>query len=97
MTKEFKTWNDAVLIPTEKLTFTDWNINSMSDEEFAALCHEIQEHGFDEPCQVVPVGDKYLVLGGEHRTRASLALGLEHVPCCIKENLTDAEEKDLII
>src|SRR5271168_1044658 len=94
----FKTWDEAVIIPVEKLVLTNWNTNTMDTEEYAALCAEIKDSGFDEPCQVVPIkGDKYLVLGGEHRYKASIANGLKDVPCVIKKHLTGAEEKELML
>jgi ParB-like chromosome segregation protein Spo0J len=96
--KDFKTWDGAIVIPIDKLILCDWNCNVMADEEFAALCLEIKDGGFDEPCQVVPVkDDKYLVLGGEHRVRGAVANGFKELPCVIKKHLTGAEEKDLII
>jgi ParB-like chromosome segregation protein Spo0J len=99
--EDLKSWNEAVVIPTDKLILTDWNCNSMDDEEFAALCMEIKDGGFDEPCQVVPLKGKnegkYLVLGGEHRYKASLANGKKEVPCIIKTHLADAAEKELML
>lgn len=103
MSKEenFKSWSEAVIIPIDKLVLTDWNTNVMEKEEFAALCQEIKEGGFDEPCQVVPLkgknAGKYLVLGGEHRYKASIANGKREIPCVVKEHLSDAEEKELML
>src|SRR5579859_441811 len=99
--ENLKTWDEAVLIPVDKLVLTDWNTNVMDDGEYAALCQEIKTGGFDEPCQVVPLKgknkDKFLVLGGEHRYKASIANGKKEVPCVIKKHLSDAEEKDLML
>lgn len=82
-------WAEARLVPAEMLVLTDWNCNEMSDSAFATLVDQIEENGFDEPCQVVPIveGDdagKYLVTGGEHRYKACIALEESHVPCVLK-------------
>lgn len=103
MAKEenFKSWDKAIMIPLDKLVLTDWNTNVMEPEEFAALCQEIKTGGFDEPCQVVPLRGKnegkYLVLGGEHRYKATLSSGKKEIPCVVKEHLSDAEEKELML
>lgn len=94
-------WDGAVLIPIEDLVPTWWNVNVMDGPEFAALIEEIKDGGFDEPCQVVPVQDgdnkgRYLILGGEHRYKASLSLRTEKVPCVIKKHLTGADEETLM-
>lgn len=101
MAKEkLKTWSGAVMLPLESLVLCSWNCNVMHDREFAELCQEIKSGGFDEPCQVVPLKDenegKYLVLGGEHRYKASIANNLKEIPCVIKKHLTDADEKELM-
>ena len=91
-------WEGAVLIPVDDLVLCDWNVNEMDDPEFAALLEEVREGGFDEPGQVVPLPDeKYLLLGGEHRKRVCLALEMTHMPCVIKEHLSDADEETLMM
>lgn len=86
------------MIPVDQLEFTDWNVNEMGDAEFAELVAEIEEGGFDESLQVIPLpGDKerYLVPSGEHRVRAAIALEMEAVPCVLKVHLTEADEADI--
>jgi ParB family chromosome partitioning protein len=94
-------WDEAVLIPIEDLVPTYWNVNVMDEAEFATLIEEIKDGGFDEPCQVVPVQDgdnkgRYLILGGEHRYKASISLRSEKIPCVIKKHLTGADEETLM-
>lgn len=92
---EFKPWLGAVLIPLDRLLFTDWNVNEMSDAEFSELVSEIEHGGFDEPGQIVPAKDKpgyFILLGGEHRARACRALNISEMPCVLKAHLTDADE-----
>jgi len=92
---EFKPWLGAVLVPLDRLLFTDWNVNEMSDAEFSELVSEIEQGGFDEPGQIVPAKDKpgfFVLLGGEHRARACKALGINEMPCVLKTHLSDADE-----
>ena len=105
MTTEFKTWEGAVEMPTDLLVFTDWNCNEMSEQKLAHLQQEIEnaenpsDHHFDEPIQVVPLKDmpgKYLVLGGEHRTKIARALDMETVPCVIRHDLADKPRAELM-
>lgn len=98
---QFEKWEEAVLIPIEDLVPCWWNVNVMEGAEFATLIEEIKDGGFDEPCQVVPVQDgdnkgRYLILGGEHRYKASISLRAETVPCVIKTHLTGADEETLM-
>jgi uncharacterized ParB-like nuclease family protein len=99
--QDLESWKGAVLIPIDQLVPTSWNVNEMDEPEFAALIEEIRDGGFDEPCQVVPIKEgqdagKYLILGGEHRYKASAANGIEQIPCVIKEHLTNADEATLM-
>lgn len=93
-----KVWDKALLIPIDKLVYTDWNANELSEEGMAALMEDIQQGGFDEPCHVVPIeNDQYLVLGGEHRTRALSALDQTEVPCIVRTDLVGKPRGDLIL
>jgi ParB-like nuclease family protein len=106
MTAEFTTWKKAVEIPTDRLVFTDWNCNEMSEIKLAHLQDEIQNEvdptdpHFDEPLQVIPIKEsegKYLVLGGEHRTKIARALNMPAVPCVIRHDLAKLSRKDLML
>lgn len=103
---QYKTWEKAVLIPITELVFTDWNCNVMTAEKQAELIASIEnttdpnDPRFDEPLQVVPVegmANKWLVLGGEHRTKAMTALNQTHIPCVIREDLAGKSRKDLML
>lgn len=105
---EFKTWQKAVEIPTELLVFTDWNCNEMSQPTLAHLQADIQndedpeDPHFDEPLQVIPINEgedkgKYLVLGGEHRTKIARSLQMKAVPCVIRHDLAKLDRKELML
>lgn len=55
----------------------------MSDEEFNALCENIQEVGMVGAVQVVENNDRYMIIGGEHRWRAAKVLGHRTIKCDI--------------
>jgi hypothetical protein len=97
----FATWEGAVLIPVDALVLCDWNVNEMDEPEFAALLEAVRDGGFDEPGQVVPITEgedkgKFRLLGGEHRKKVCLALEMTHMPCVVKEHLSDADEEALM-
>lgn len=101
---EFQTWERAVLLPIKDLVLTDWNCNEMSPTQQAELVASIENSDspdnphFDEPLQVVPIkDDKWLVLGGEHRTKAMTALNQEQVPCVIRHDLAGKSRKELML
>lgn len=82
----------TALIPNEN------NTNQMSDNELARLIKEIQDEGFMVPLNVIPLPEnKFLILGGEHRWKASKVLGMSYVPCIIHkaEKWTDMDNVDL--
>lgn len=75
---------DFVELPPSQLEPNDWNAQDMDEATFTRLVDEIANVGFIEPIQVVQVGeDRYRIIGGEHRWKASLELKLETVPCII--------------
>ena len=102
---KFEVWEKAVLVPIERLVFTDWNCNEMSPERQAQLVASIEntddpnDPRFDEPLQIVPVegDDKYLVLGGEHRTKAMAILNQTHIPCVIRQDFIGKSRKELML
>lgn len=108
MTKaaEFNTWQKAIEIPTGFLVFTDWNCNEMTEQKLAHLQAEIEnkedpeDPHFDEPLQVIPLKEsdnKFLVLGGEHRTKIARALNMQTVPCVVRHDLANLSRKELML
>ncbi len=49
--------------------------------DMADLISSIKEKGVLEPVLVRPTGDKYQIIAGERRYRASLEAGLSQIPC----------------
>lgn len=59
------------------------NPNQMSNAGFEGLVKDISTDGMIDPIQVVQTGDRYLVVGGEHRLRACRVLGYTKIPAVV--------------
>ncbi|MGN0771460.1 MAG: ParB/RepB/Spo0J family partition protein [Christensenellales bacterium] len=60
------------------------------------LAQSIKNHGVIQPILVTAVGNKYQIVAGERRYRASKIAGLEKVPVIIK-NLTNQQRKEIAL
>ncbi|MEG2810671.1 MAG: ParB/RepB/Spo0J family partition protein, partial [Akkermansia sp.] len=63
-----------------------------TEEQLAELMESIREHGIIQPLIVRKNGDKYELIAGERRWRASGILGLSSVPAIIRE----ASDRDVL-
>lgn len=91
--------NEAVRIPVACLHPNEWNPNEQDEDTFNQLTAEIEEDGFDDPLLVVPCGcsliaqEHYKIIGGEHRWHSAKVLGMEELPCFVKENWDEQKQK----
>lgn len=60
-----------------------------SDDELVELAESIEQHGLIQPIAVRKVGDRYQLISGERRTRASKLAGLPTIKAQVYENLDD--------
>ena len=68
-------------VPTEKVDASELQVRThFDDAEIAALAHSIKEHGVLQPILVVQDGDRYKVIAGERRLRASKLAGMDRIP-----------------
>lgn len=68
-------------IPTDKVDASELQVRThFDDAEIQALSHSIKEHGVLQPILVVQDGDRYKVIAGERRLRASKLAGIERIP-----------------
>jgi hypothetical protein len=71
-------------IPVDELEPSSWNPNELKGEDFDRLVQEIEEVGFIDFPQVVPIVDgSYRIIGGQHRWMAAKALSMDKVPCLV--------------
>lgn len=68
-------------IPVEKVDASELQVRvHFDDSEVAGLAHSIKEHGVLQPILVVQDGDRYKVIAGERRLRASKLAGIDRIP-----------------
>ena len=66
------------------------------EDEILELSDSIKEHGVIQPLVVRTIGDKYEIIAGERRYKASVLAGKETVPVIIK-NLNDKESAEIAL
>ena len=67
-----------------------------NEEEILELADSIKEHGIIQPIVVRPIGDKYEIVSGERRYKASVLAGKETMPVIIR-NLNDKESAEIAL
>lgn len=68
-------------IPVEKVDPSELQVRvHFDDAEVQTLANSIKEHGVLQPILVVQDGDRYKVIAGERRLRATKLAGLERIP-----------------
>ena len=60
-----------------------------SDDELLELAETIEKHGLIQPIAVRKVGDRYQIISGERRTRASKLANCKTIKAQVYENLDD--------
>jgi len=66
------------------------------EEEILELSDSIKEHGVIQPIVVRTIGDKYEIIAGERRYKASVLAGKETVPVIVK-NLNDRDSAEIAL
>ena len=56
-----------------------------NEDSINELCESIREHGVIQPIVVRKMGDKFEIIAGERRFKASLLAGKSHIPAVITE------------
>lgn len=67
-----------------------------SEESIIELSESIKEHGVIQPIIVRPIGDKYEIIAGERRYKASVLAGKETIPCIIS-SLNDKDSAEIAL
>lgn len=66
------------------------------EDEILELSDSIKEHGVIQPIVVRTIGDKYEIIAGERRYKASVLAGKETVPVLVR-NLSDKESAEVAL
>ena len=69
---------------------------TFNEEEILELTDSIKEHGIIQPIVVRSIGDKYEIIAGERRYKASVLAGKETVPVIVK-NLNDKDSAEIAL
>jgi ParB family chromosome partitioning protein len=83
---------EITLIKTESIVPNEYNPNVVPVDIMAKIGADIAQKGLVEAIIVRRQGDGYVIVDGEHRWRICKELGMEEVPCIIKD-YDDAEAK----
>src|SRR5206468_2787937 len=68
-------------IPVDKVDASELQVRThFDDAEISALSESVKQHGVLQPILVVQDGDRYKVIAGERRLRASKLAGLDRIP-----------------
>lgn len=85
------------MIPVSKIVPSEDNPNEQDSETFNRLVKSIEAEGeVDENIIVIPFGDKYKIVGGEHRWKAAKIAGIEEIPAVVKDYTEDERKFQLV-
>lgn len=94
---DFITDENLLTVDLDKLKAReDQPRKNFDDDSLEELANSIKADGVIQPIVVRKVGDKYEIIAGERRFRASKLAGLEKVPIIVK-NVTDRKARELAL
>lgn len=95
--EDFITDENLLTVDLDKLKAReDQPRKNFDDDSLEELATSIKADGVIQPIVVRKVGDKYEIIAGERRFRASKLAGLEKVPVVVK-NVTDRKARELAL
>ncbi|MFP5453249.1 ParB/RepB/Spo0J family partition protein [Parvimonas sp. G1604] len=95
--EDFITDENLLTVDLDKLMAReDQPRKSFDDDSLKELANSIKADGVIQPIVVRKVDDKYEIIAGERRFRASKLAGLEKVPVVVK-NVTDRKARELAL
>lgn len=85
-------------VSPEQLSFSPWNVNSVSPENQKKLEESIRRNGIFRPVVVRELADGTLeVIAGEHTTRAAIELGMEQIDVYNLGPIDDLRAKEISV
>ena len=95
--EDFITDENLLTVDLDKLMAReDQPRKSFDDDSLKELANSIKADGVIQPIVVRKVNDRYEIIAGERRFRASKLAGLEKVPVVVK-NVTDRKARELAL
>ena len=95
--EDFITDENLLTVDLDKLKAReDQPRKNFDDDSLEELANSIKVDGVIQPIVVRKVGDKYEIIAGERRFRASKLAGLEKVPIIVK-NVSDRKARELAL
>lgn len=95
--EDFMTDENLLTVDLDKLMAReDQPRKSFDDDSLKELANSIKADGVIQPIVVRKVDDRYEIIAGERRFRASKLAGLEKVPVVVK-NVTDRKARELAL
>jgi len=89
--------NKVVSIPVDDIIPNRFQPRlKFNEKELQSLAESISEHGIVSPIIVRKIGDKFEIIAGERRFKAANLIGLNAVPCIVKE-LDDTESAEVAV
>ena len=89
-----KDLNLPVLIPIKDIIILNRFRKEFDEDGIRRLANDIEKNGLTHP---ITLNNKKYLICGERRLRAMVILGREEIPCFIRDDLTDLQEKALEI
>lgn len=96
-TNEKNTANTSVMLSVNLIEPSNYNARKTFDPQaLEELAQNIKTHGIIQPVTVRKVGERYELICGERRFRASMMLKLAEIPAIVRE-VTEEQAYDLSI
>ncbi len=88
---------ETIKLDPNTLTFSPWNVNTVSPENMAKLKESVRRNGIFRPIVVREVDGLYEVIAGEHTTRVARELGMEIIDVYNLGPISDRKAKEISV
>ena len=88
---------ETIKLDPKDLTFSPWNVNSVSPENMVKLKESVRRNGIFRPVVVREVEGLYQVIAGEHTTRVAMELGMETIVVYNLGPIDDRKAKEISV
>lgn len=86
---------EIVPVERDRIRPNEWNPNEMDPEVFNELVSNIEEYGFVQPIIIATLADEeydFQITDGEHRFEGLAVLGIDTIPCIVKDVSEDKQK-----